>query len=339
MASNAHNLFNAPPGAVARVRIIDCTSRIIRLPVSFLMQPPLHGMQYMPDIPTWSFLIESPTGKRALFDLGVPPNFLDLSPVNQSQLRNPAWEIHSEKHVADILKESQIDPASINSIIWRSVLCLSRPLGIRGFQTDSLILVTGISTILEIPRPFPAQRSWLSVLGSRRSSIPGTRLSKMLLYGKVILRGCTPSLLGCTPGGLIPVHDTGAGRLEKSPSMTVLGFRSVSSGPWTFSGTGPSMFSMLQVTRSDTLPGWCGRPRIQIPLSSAAATSVTTGARSVRPSTFVYPRRSTSSFRIKWRRGSALVRSSSDSTKIAPAQQTTPSSSRTRTFVSMRKRL
>lgn len=79
----------------------------------------MHGMEYMPDIPTWAFLIESPTGKKALFDLGVPPNFLDLSPVNQSQLRNPAWEIRSEKHVADILRESQIDPASINSIVWR----------------------------------------------------------------------------------------------------------------------------------------------------------------------------------------------------------------------------
>lgn len=85
------------------------------------MQPPLHGLHYMPDIPTWSFLIESPTGKKALFDLGVPPNFLDFSPFNQEQLRNPAWEIRSEKHVADILKESLIDPASIDSIVWRSV--------------------------------------------------------------------------------------------------------------------------------------------------------------------------------------------------------------------------
>ncbi|KIX94912.1 uncharacterized protein Z520_09222 [Fonsecaea multimorphosa CBS 102226] len=118
MALSALDLFNVPPGAVADVRIIDCTSRIIRLPVSLLMEPPLSGMDYMPDIPTWAFLIESPTGKKALFDLGVPPNFLDFSPVNQEQLRNPAWEIRSEKHVADILRESQIDPASINSIIW-----------------------------------------------------------------------------------------------------------------------------------------------------------------------------------------------------------------------------
>ncbi|KAK5054474.1 hypothetical protein LTR84_001365 [Exophiala bonariae] len=118
MALSANTFFNAPPGAVAEVSIIDCTSRITGLPVSFLMEPPVYGMQYMPDIPTWSFLIESPTGKKALFDLGVPPNFLDLSPVNQEQLRNPAWEIRAEKHVADILRENQIEPASIDSIIW-----------------------------------------------------------------------------------------------------------------------------------------------------------------------------------------------------------------------------
>ncbi|KIW81840.1 hypothetical protein Z517_04866 [Fonsecaea pedrosoi CBS 271.37] len=118
-SSGVSKIFNAPSGAVADVRIIDCTSRIIRLPASFLLHPPLRGMQYMPDIPTWSFLIESPTtGKKALFDLGVPPNFLDFSPFNQDQLRNPAWEIRSEKHVADILKENHIDPARINSIVW-----------------------------------------------------------------------------------------------------------------------------------------------------------------------------------------------------------------------------
>ncbi|OAL40504.1 hypothetical protein AYO20_00240 [Fonsecaea nubica] len=118
-SSGVSKLFNAPSGAVADVRIINCTSGITRLPASFLLHPPLQGMQYMPDIPTRSFLIESPTtGKKALFDLGVPPNFLDFSPFNQDQLRNPAWEIRSEKHVADILKENQIDPAWINSIVW-----------------------------------------------------------------------------------------------------------------------------------------------------------------------------------------------------------------------------
>jgi hypothetical protein len=112
--------FSVPEGAVARVRIIDSTTSIKGLPTDYLMTPPMPGMDVMPEIPTWSFLVESEkTGKKALFDLGVPPNWRDFSPVVVDGLVERGWEISGDKHVADILREERMDPSAINCIVWR----------------------------------------------------------------------------------------------------------------------------------------------------------------------------------------------------------------------------
>lgn len=115
MAAN----FKVPSGAVANVRIIDTTTSIKQLAVKYLMTPPIPGFDILPELPTWSFLVESDTGKKALFDLGVPPNWEDFAPAVMKRLTTNGWEVKADKHVVDILKENQVDPASINSIVWR----------------------------------------------------------------------------------------------------------------------------------------------------------------------------------------------------------------------------
>lgn len=85
------------------------------------MKPPMPGMYTMPDIPAWSFLVESSTGRKALFDLGVPPNFMDFAPWVTDFITQEdwSWEISSTKHVAQILRDEGIDPAVITDIVWR----------------------------------------------------------------------------------------------------------------------------------------------------------------------------------------------------------------------------
>lgn len=73
----------------------------------------------MPELPTWSFLVESDTGKKALFDLGVPPDWETFAPAVTKRLKTNGWEVHADKHVVDILKDHQVDASSINSIVWR----------------------------------------------------------------------------------------------------------------------------------------------------------------------------------------------------------------------------
>ena len=112
--------FAVPDGAVARLRVIDSTTKIKGLPLGYLMTPPMPGMEVLPEAPSWSFLIESDTGCKALFDLGVPPNWRDFSPVVAKPLQTRGWgEPSGEKHVAEILVDEGIDLSSINSIIWR----------------------------------------------------------------------------------------------------------------------------------------------------------------------------------------------------------------------------
>lgn len=113
--------FSVPSGDVARVRIIDTTTNIRTLETHHIMGPPMPGMYMMPEIPAWSFLIESPNGRKALFDLGVPPNWEDFSPwvIKNVHLDGWSWQISSNKHVADILKDEGIDPATITDIVWR----------------------------------------------------------------------------------------------------------------------------------------------------------------------------------------------------------------------------
>lgn len=114
-------VFDVPPGAVAKVSIIDSTLRFSKLKVDYLMGPPLDGFDEMNGVPTWSFLIESSTGQKVLYDLGVPKDQTTYSPSIQKDIKKYGWELQVEKNVADILKENGIEPRDIQSVIWRLV--------------------------------------------------------------------------------------------------------------------------------------------------------------------------------------------------------------------------
>lgn len=92
--------------------------------MDFLIKPPfIEGWDDFGVVPTWSFLVESPSGKKAVFDLGLhkdpsrlPPPIFDV--VNQEGVTAEVKE-----HVADIIKQNGVDLNTINSIIWRRVFC------------------------------------------------------------------------------------------------------------------------------------------------------------------------------------------------------------------------
>lgn len=112
--------FTVPPGKVAQVRVIDTTSRLRLLKATFLMSPSMPGFEFFPEMPSWSFLVEGPSGKKALFDLGVPTDFKDLSPLQANPpYMEPVWDIEVQKPVSEILQEHGVPLESISSIIWR----------------------------------------------------------------------------------------------------------------------------------------------------------------------------------------------------------------------------
>jgi hypothetical protein len=111
--------LNIPNGAIANVKIIDSTSSISGLPVAYLMKPPLAGFETMKKLPTWVFLIESSSGQKALFDLGIRSDWKKLAPAVVSRLEKAGWDVRVEESVADILERDGIAAHEIASIIWR----------------------------------------------------------------------------------------------------------------------------------------------------------------------------------------------------------------------------
>lgn len=117
--SPARPPFTVPPGAVAKVSIIDSTARLGNLRASHLCKPPIEGFETLQTMPTWSFLIESPSGKKALFDLGVHVDLTNYIPRIQSYIKEYNWKIESKEPVADIIRRQGVDPKEIHSVIWR----------------------------------------------------------------------------------------------------------------------------------------------------------------------------------------------------------------------------
>ncbi|KAK7216367.1 hypothetical protein V2G26_004370 [Clonostachys chloroleuca] len=111
--------FDMPGGETVKVSVIDSTMRLSGLPVSSLLEPPIEGFDTLSPITTWSFLVESSTGKKALFDLGAPKDpFNHYAPSVVEMLTESGCGIHVQANVADILEENGVQPAEINSIIW-----------------------------------------------------------------------------------------------------------------------------------------------------------------------------------------------------------------------------
>lgn len=119
MSSSSRPSFHVPPGAVAKVSIIDSTLRLGGLPASMLTKPPIEGFDIFPAVPTWSFLVESPSGKKAVFDLGVHKDVSKYIPKTQESIKKNGWKLDVKEHVADIIKRHGVDPNEIDSVIWR----------------------------------------------------------------------------------------------------------------------------------------------------------------------------------------------------------------------------
>jgi hypothetical protein len=115
----SESLFNVPNGAVALVYIIDTTFRLSNVNTTDLMVPALAGFERIPTLTTWSFLIESSTGKKAVFDLGVPPDINTYAQPLTEALKSTGWIIEADRNVVEILQENGVEADEIDSVIWR----------------------------------------------------------------------------------------------------------------------------------------------------------------------------------------------------------------------------
>lgn len=70
--------------------------------------------------PAYSFLIEPPSGRKVLYDLGTRKDWDNLPPLVQGLLKHHDLSIKVEMNVAEILRESGVPVAdfAIEALIW-----------------------------------------------------------------------------------------------------------------------------------------------------------------------------------------------------------------------------
>ncbi|PTD07577.1 Cytochrome P450 monooxygenase andK [Fusarium culmorum] len=92
MAKTPH--FDVPSGVAARVSIIDSSLRVAKMPLQHLMKPAMAGLEFMP-----------------------PPQPVCCKTITEGNL-----DLDVPKNVADILRDNQLQPSDINSVIWRHII-------------------------------------------------------------------------------------------------------------------------------------------------------------------------------------------------------------------------
>ena len=110
-----------PDGTVTiTTKVIDLTT-ISGSSANSLYYPPIQGVERVRSVPSLSFLLEHPSGKKLLFDLGVPKDITVLGPEVADRLKKVGHRIEVEKDVVEVLEENNIKRDEINAVIWRCV--------------------------------------------------------------------------------------------------------------------------------------------------------------------------------------------------------------------------
>ncbi|KAH6651528.1 beta-lactamase-like protein [Truncatella angustata] len=118
-ATKTTDSHNIPSGAVARLSVIDTGAYLSSIPSALFLGPPVQGFENIPDrSPAWSFLVESPTGKKAVFDLSLSKDLRHVTPsfIQQAVQCNASAE--APKDVAQVLSENGVALESVQSIVW-----------------------------------------------------------------------------------------------------------------------------------------------------------------------------------------------------------------------------
>ena len=121
MALPPPDLHIPTSNALVQISIINTTCNISNIPTDPFLLPKIPGHDFL-DCPVFSFLIQHPSGRKLLFDLGVRKDWENFAPILYTKIKNWDWRISIEKDVREILEGEKIDPSEINGIIWRSVL-------------------------------------------------------------------------------------------------------------------------------------------------------------------------------------------------------------------------
>lgn len=109
--------FKVPPSSnTVSVRIIDTSSHISGIPLTRFLDPPKIGCYSSMTIPSFSFLIEHPSGRNLLFDLGVRKDIENFAPAIKASISD--WNVSVKTGVREQLEQHGVDVNAIEGIVW-----------------------------------------------------------------------------------------------------------------------------------------------------------------------------------------------------------------------------
>lgn len=118
MAKTAPNLNIEASSATVDVRIIDTTSRLSGISTSFFFGPNIKGHDAL-SCPAYSFLVEHPSGRKLIFDLGLRKDVDNLAlKIRETFLQMPGSKVETKLDVREQLEEHGVPGSSIEGVIW-----------------------------------------------------------------------------------------------------------------------------------------------------------------------------------------------------------------------------
>lgn len=83
------------------------------------MAPPVPGLERFKTSPSLTFLLEHPSGRKLVWDLGIRKDFHNYSKSIADYIPTTNYDIQVKKNVVDILEENGITGSEIEAVIWR----------------------------------------------------------------------------------------------------------------------------------------------------------------------------------------------------------------------------
>ncbi|EED21032.1 conserved hypothetical protein [Talaromyces stipitatus ATCC 10500] len=85
--------------------------------MSRFAKPTILGLKTLDKVPSFSYFVGHPSGKRILFDLEVRKDWDNLSPVVADRMREAGWTAEVKKDVPEDFEENNIVLEGINSVV------------------------------------------------------------------------------------------------------------------------------------------------------------------------------------------------------------------------------
>jgi hypothetical protein len=115
-------LFEVPSGQhTVSVKLI-CAANFGPATMCRFVTPPVPGLEKKRASPSLSFLLEHPSGRRLVWDLGIRKDYTNYAPKIANYIPTTNYDMDVTKNVVDILAEGGVAPASVEAVIWRSVV-------------------------------------------------------------------------------------------------------------------------------------------------------------------------------------------------------------------------